>query len=276
MKTNGDWTGFGFLREEYYQTWADYHVKFLELMHAANNSFWAISTGNEPENGLILPFAVKFLSLGWLPRDQGKWLAENLGPTVKKNPTTKDVKILSVDDNRLTMLYWLDQMHEENPEVDEFMDGISFHWYSDREISAMALDRVASKYPSKFLISTEACTGWSPIEVRKPLLGYWPRGEDYIFDIMNDLNHHTSGWIDWNLLLDESGGPNYVENYVDAPIIVKGSEFYKQPTFYVMGHFSRFIPADSVRIQGKSSDKLVKSVAFLRPDGYVAVILYNS
>jgi glucosylceramidase len=275
MKTNGDWTGFGFLRDEYYQTWADYHVKFLELMHAANNSFWAITTGNEPENGVLLPLQVKFMSLGWLPKEQGKWLAENLGPAIRKNPLTKDIKILTDDDNRLTLFHWLEHMHEGNSDMDDFMDGIAYHWYSDRSISALVLDRVHEKYPEKIMISTEACAGWSPLEVRKPLLGYWPRGEEYILDIMNDLNHHSNGWIDWNLLLDDQGGPNYVENYVDAPIVVKSNEFYKQPTFYAMGHFSRFVPADSIRIQGKSSHNLIKSVAFHRPDGYIAVILYN-
>lgn len=195
---------------------------------------------------------------------------------MKKHPHTEHVKILSVDDSRLTMGFWLTQMKEGHPDMEDFMDGIAFHWYSDRVIGSMSLDTVASKYSDKFLISTEACAGWSPMEVRKPLLGYWPRGESYILDIIEDLNHHTSGWIDWNLVLDENGGPNYVENYVDAPIIVKGQEFYKQPTFYAMGHFSRFITSDSVRVFGKSSNSAIKSVAFLRPDGYMAVVLYNS
>lgn len=276
MKTNGEWTGFGFLREEYYQTWADYHVKFLELMHEANISFYAISSGNEPQNGVVLPFAVHFISLGWLPRDQARWLVDHLGPSIKKSQHVSQVKILSHDDARITLPYWLEQMMEAAPEVDALIEGLAFHWYSDRVLGGMALDRVYAKHPNKIFLSTEACAGWSPIEVRRPLLGYWPRAESYILDIMEDFNHHTAGWIDWNLVLDEDGGPNYAENYVDAPIIVNKTEIYKQPMFYALGHFSRFILAESVRIGGKSSHKSVKSLAFLRPDGYTTVVLYNT
>lgn len=87
------------------------------------------------------------------------------------------------------------------------------------------------------------------------------------------------GWIDWNLALDEQGGPNWVQNYVDSPIIVNAEkgEFYKQPTYYALSHFSKYIPRGSVRI-GSSSSLLaldVLTTAFLRPDGAVSVVLHN-
>lgn len=102
MKTNGDWTGFSALRDEYYQTWADYHVRYLELMSDQNFSFWAVSTGNEPMNGVALPTFVHFMSLGWSPKDQGKWVAENLGPSIRNSPKVSNVKILAGDDQRYT------------------------------------------------------------------------------------------------------------------------------------------------------------------------------
>ncbi|PIO61319.1 hypothetical protein TELCIR_17159, partial [Teladorsagia circumcincta] len=54
-----------------------------------------------------------------------------------------------------------------------------------------------------------------------------------------DLNNFVTGWTDWNMCLNEQGGPNWVENFVDSPIIVNATsdEFYKQPMFYAMGHF---------------------------------------
>ena len=93
MKTNGEWSGFSALRDEYYQTWADYHVKYLELMHDSNFSFWAVSTGNEPLNGVAFPMFVKFMSLGWMPKEQGKWLGENLGPAMKSSSKTSQIKV---------------------------------------------------------------------------------------------------------------------------------------------------------------------------------------
>lgn len=72
MKTNNEWTGFGILKDEYYRTWAQYHLRFLEVMQRNNVSFWAISTGNEPMNGIIWWDWVVFMSLGWLPDLQVK------------------------------------------------------------------------------------------------------------------------------------------------------------------------------------------------------------
>jgi glucosylceramidase len=93
MKTNGEWSGFSALRDEYYRTWADYHVRYLELMHQSNFSFWAISTGNEPLNAVVLPYFVKFMSLGWLPKAQGNWLGEHLGPAIKNSSVTSKIKV---------------------------------------------------------------------------------------------------------------------------------------------------------------------------------------
>lgn len=87
------------------------------------------------------------------------------------------------------------------------------------------------------------------------------------------------GWLDWNLALDLEGGPNWVENFVDSPIIVNSTsgEFYKQPTYYVLAHFSKYIPPGSIRIGINKSEASgnIHSAAFLRPDGAVTVVLYN-
>lgn len=88
----------------------------------------------------------------------------------------------------------------------------------------------------------KACEGaGGPHWHRSPLLGSWGRGKHYGTDIIQNLLNWVTGWTDWNLCLDEFGGPNWVGNFVDAPIIVNNSvknyEFYKQPMFYFMGHF---------------------------------------
>lgn len=77
---------------------------------------------------------------------------------------------------------------------------------------------------------------------------------------LKDLAHSVSGWIDWNLILDTNGGPNYYNGFADAPIIVNitSGEIFKQPTFYAIGHFSRFITEGSVRIDVSSSNGMLK------------------
>lgn len=99
------------------------------------------------------------------------------------------------------------------------MAGIGLHWYADIMPQVSALDIAHSNFPNHFLLATEACTGAFPGE-HEVLLGSWERAEAYGESIIQDLNHWVVGWIDWNLVLDLNGGPNWVKNYVDAPIIV--------------------------------------------------------
>ncbi|KAG5671449.1 hypothetical protein PVAND_001645 [Polypedilum vanderplanki] len=275
MKTNNEYTGLSALREEYYQTWADYHVKYLELMAKNNLPFWAISTGNEPLNGILFPYFVHFMSLGWDPAMQGKWLGENLGPAMKNSTFTKNILILGGDDQRYTLPIWFQQMFKSNGDSCDYLDGFAVHWYADKFVPAKMLDDTATLFPDKFIIATEASSGDRPWDMHKPVLGSWSRFEDYTIDIMEDFNHFVSAWVDWNLILDEEGGPNYAKNTVDAAMIATENQIYKQPIFYAIGHFSKFVLPGSVRIKSKPSNRFIKSVSFLRPDGYIVVILYN-
>jgi glucosylceramidase len=206
MKTNNAWTGFSALKDEFYQTWAEYHLKYLELMQENGIDFWAITTGNEPLNGFAaFPF-IAFMSLGWIPHTQAKWVNDNLGPTIKDSKSTAHVKIIAGDDQRYTFPWWFDRMYQAYPESRNFIDGHGVHWYWDKYVSAYQLEKTHDKYSDKMIIATEACSGDKPWEEHKPMLGYWPRGEDYIIDIMEDLNHYVNAWIDWNMILDENGG----------------------------------------------------------------------
>jgi glucosylceramidase len=227
MKTNNEWTGLGFIRDEFYQTWADYHLKWLHLMREEGINFWAITTGNEPLNGAVFTGYVKFISLGWFPPSQGKWVAKNLGPTLR-NSTLADVKILAGDDQRFIFPWWFREMYEAHPESRNFIDGHAVHWYWNKLASPNVLDRSREWFPEKLLIASEASVGEKIWDERRPVPGLWMRCQHYILEIIEDLNHYVNAWLDWNMALDELGGPNYVNNFVDSAIIINTtSEFIK-------------------------------------------------
>lgn len=94
---------------------------------------------------------------------------------------------------------------------------------------------------------------------------------------LQDLSNWVSGWVDWNMALNEQGGPTYINNFVDAPIIVNAlvDEFYKQPMYYVLGHFTKFLPKGSQRVMITEKPTLLESVAFSRPDNKTVVIILN-
>ena len=91
------------------------------------------------------------------------------------------------------------------------------------------------------------------------------------------MNHFCEGWIDWNLVLDQTGGPNHVGNLCDAPVIVDTGtgQVHYQTSFYAIGHFSRFIPRGSQRIGRSTLGGPLESTAFVRPDGALTLVVLN-
>ncbi|EAT33404.1 AAEL014321-PA [Aedes aegypti] len=277
MKSNNDWSGSSRLKPEYYQTWADYHIQYLRLMKAAGLNYWAISTGNEPMNAVIGFLFIRFMSLGWVATNQGKWVAKNLGPALKSSEF-KNVKLFAGDDQRYTFPWWFSQMDQGHPDATKFVDGFAVHWYWDGVTPPGLLDQASHLYPDKLIFNTEASLGDKPFQTHGPILGSWDRAESYITYVLQDLQHSVNGWIDWNLMLNEIGGPNYANNYVESAVVVNattGEEVYKQPIFYGLGHFSRFITEGSVRVETTSDDSGMIVVGFLRPDNRTVLVFYN-
>lgn len=276
MRSPNRWGGPCWLRTEYYQTWADYHIRFLELMQEQGIDIWSVSTGNEPMNGIIGWVVTPWMTLGWNAKDVAKYVAENLGPTLKRSRFNRTL-ILAGDDQRTTFPWYFTEMRKAHPEAFDYISGLAVHSYLDQYMPAQMLSAGQNAFPDKFILNTESSIGDVRYHPRGPLLGSWDRGVEYVILYMQSIKNAVVGWIDWNLMLDERGGPNYVNNTVEAAIIVNGTgaEAYKQPIFYVIGHFSKFIHEHSVRIEAHSDWDLVDTLAFQRPDDSIAVIINN-
>ncbi|XP_072703030.1 lysosomal acid glucosylceramidase isoform X2 [Ciconia boyciana] len=281
MKTSESFVGKGTLKgqagDEYHKTWANYFVRFLDEYAKHNLTFWAVTAENEPTAGLINNYP--FQCLGFTAEQQRDFIARDLGPALA-NSSHRHVQLIILDDNRLHLPHWAKVVLEDE-EAARYVHGIGIHWYLD--FIGPIQDTVVPThelFPDYFILATEACIGAHFWE-RDVVLGCWDRGNQYSHSILMNLNHFVVGWTDWNLALDLEGGPNWVKNYVDSPIIVDTSEgiFYKQPMFYHMGHFSKFIPEGSQRvglIASRESKKTeLEYTAFLRPDGGVVVVVLN-
>ena len=64
---------------------------------------------------------------------------------------------------------------------------------------------VHEKYPDKELLFTEGCVEYSRFADSSEVA----KAEMYAHDILGNLAAGTNGYLDWNLLLDELGGPNH-------------------------------------------------------------------
>ncbi|KAH8024278.1 hypothetical protein HPB51_022397 [Rhipicephalus microplus] len=246
MKTNSHMSGRGTLRGSpngtYYKTWAQYFIKFLDAYKDHNVSFWGLTPQNEPTSGFV-PF-YPFQTMGFTAASQRDFIKFDLGPALETAGYGADkVKLLILDDQRAFLPYWANVVLAD-AEAAKYVSGIAFHWYWNHIRGAHVLTQTHKRHPDKFLLATEACEGSSSLSKNRVILGSWKRAESYALDIIQDLHHWTTGWIDWNLALDTMGGPNWAHNYVDAPIIVNvtSKEFYQQPMYYALAHFSKFLP----------------------------------
>lgn len=151
--------------------------------------------------------------------------------------------------------------------------GVAYHWYAnDKFPNREPLTRMHQRFGKFPLLGTEACHGLGAI-------GDWHHATDYANTIIQDLRHFSSGWVDWNLVLDNQGGPSWVHTRLDAPILVPGHahEYFKQPKYYAMAHFSKLMPEGSehVQLDGNMPNN-VNAVAFQRPDGGIVVTITNT
>lgn len=278
MKTNGALTGKGSLKGQpggkEHKTWAQYYVRFLEEYARLNLTFWAMTTGNEPSAGQMTNYS--FQALGFTPEEQRDWVVLDLGPALHASPFSK-THLIILDDNRLLLPHWA-KVVLSDVRAARYVHGVGVHWYLDTVVPAeFSLGTTHHLYPEYYLFGTEACAGWNPLD-RGVRLGSWDRAEQYAHDIIQDLNHYVAGWTDWNLALDLQGGPNWVKNFVDSPVIVDNNKdvFYKQPTFYSMAHFSKFLWEGSQRVGVSfSKETALESSAFIRPDGSVVLTILN-
>lgn len=238
-------------KDEIYRSYIKYLMNFFDSYKNRGVKFWGATVQNEPvSSGLAFYF---FNSMNYKKNDQmAKFISDYLGPALEERGMTRDKFKLMVGDDSLGFINKQVPSIMTKPEVSKYVSGLAFHWYTSGSVVPYdALNEVYEPLKDKFefVLMTEACEGSTPL-AKKVDLGSWSRGEAYADDIIEDLARHTNGWIDWNLALDLGGGPNWSKNFVDSPIIIDGTknEFYKQPMYYALAHFSRFFKPKSVRV----------------------------
>jgi len=292
MKDNNSWVG-GKLLPEYYDTWALFFSKYIDAYKAEGIDIWGLTVENEP-----LGNGNNWESMHYTPKEMTDFVKNYLGPTLEKNGH-EVVKILGYDQNREHLNEWVDSMYKDEASS-KYFDGTAIHWYASTfEVFPEALQYAHSKSPNKHLIQSEACVDaeipkwyddlwywskeatdwgwdWAP-EKDKHLHPKYAPVHRYARDIIGCLNNWVDGWIDWNMVLDTQGGPNWFKNWCVAPVIVdpKKDEVYFTPLYYTMAHFSKYIRPGAIRIGFENTDKSLLITAAQNPDGSTAVIVFN-
>ncbi|RLN79148.1 hypothetical protein BBJ28_00014693 [Nothophytophthora sp. Chile5] len=281
----------GYPGDPYWEALALYYSKFIDAYEVEGVPIWGLTTQNEPTKQEL---ATKFWqSLRFNTTTERDFIKSDLGPLMRQNHP--DLKLIILDDQKDLLLDWNASLLDADAR--QYVSGVGVHWYKNLDFAFGTtgdfddLSAFHEDYPDVFILATEACEG-SLVEglgtgVGTDLLDSnttWQRGENYARDIINDLASFASGWTDWNLVLNTTGGPNWADNQVDAPILVDeegGAEFYKQPMYYVMGHFSKFLVPGSLQValnvsaDASSALENVDRVAFRTPEDQLVLVLSN-
>ena len=268
MKDNNSMLKGGKLKPEFYQSWANYYPKFIKAYEKEGIPIWGISIQNEPMATQVWESCI------FTGEEERDFLKNYLGPTMQREGLS-DKKIIAWDHNR-DLIYQRASTMLDDPEAAKYVWGIGFHWYenwSGGENMFNNVKLVHESYPNTNLIFTEGCK--EKFDINR--IGDWKLGEMYGTNMINDFNSGMVAWTDWNILLDETGGPNHVKNLCFAPIHAntKTGEVMYTNEYYYIGHFSKFVRPGAKRIACSPSRSALAATAFVNTDGKVAVIVMN-
>lgn len=268
MKSNKNMLQGGKLLPEFRQAWADYYVKFIKAYEEEGIPVWGLTIQNEP-------MAVqRWESCIYTADEERDFLKNYLGPTLEKEGLG-DKKIVVWDHNRDLISERANTIFED-PEASKYAWGIGFHWYETWTGGLPKYDNLKNineSFPSKNMLFTEGCQEGFDTE----RLHFWPNAERYGNSMINDFNSGVVGWTDWNILLDERGGPNHVQNFCFAPIHAntKTGELIYTPTYYYIGHFSKFIKPGALRVSTTTSRTTIESTSFQNENGTIVTVVMN-
>lgn len=261
MKTTGAMNLGGELREDCRAAWAQCYVRFIQAYAAHGVPIWGVTVQNEPEA------LQRWDSCLYSAAQERDFVRDHLGPALEA-AGLGHVRIVVWDHNRDRMVERASIILRD-PAAARFVWGCGFHWYGEDHFHHVQL--VHDAWPDKHLLFTEGCQEGGPHH------GSWALGERYAKSMIEDMNRWTEGWIDWNLLLNEEGGPNHVGNLCSSPLMADRAtgQLIRHNSYAYIGHFSRFVQPGAQRVLCAASRERLESIAFRNPDDSVVLVVMN-
>lgn len=268
MKDNRSIVRGGHLLPRFYNTWAGYLIKFIQSYHELGIDLWGLSVQNEPMANQIWESCI------YTAEEERDFIKNALGPALHQNGY-QGLRLIAWDHNR-DLLPQRASVLLNDTVAAGYIWGLGVHWYEPWSGTRPLYDnlrQVAENFPNINLIFTEGCQ--EKFDFNK--IYDWSLGEKYADNILSDLNNGISAYCDWNILLDETGGPNHVGNFCFAPVIadVGHKALHFTNAFWYIGQFSKFIRPGARRISAASNRSDLQTTAFLNTDGSIAAVVLN-
>jgi len=261
MKTNGEMNHGGRLKPECQAAWARYYARYVQAYQKEGVPLWGLTVQNEPMA------TQTWDSCRYSAEEERDFVRDYLGPALAEAGLGR-LRLMIWDHNR-DGLYERAKTVYADPAAARYVWGAAFHWYVGDHFDNVQLTHDA--FPQKQLLFSEGC------QEGGPHYDEWEVGERYGHSMLQDLNRWTVGWVDWNLVLDQTGGPNHVGNLCSAPLLAntQTGQLYYHYSYDYIGHFARFIRPGAQRIACASTLDDLEATAFLNSDGRIAVVVLN-
>lgn len=261
MKTNGERNHGGKLLLKYRQRYADYLCRYIMEYRKRGYQVTKLTMQNEPK-------AVQnWDSCVYTAAEEKEFLCDFLWPALQRNGLG-DIEIYLWDHNKERVFEWAEEILDTDAR--DMVAGMAFHWYSGDHFEA--LNMIRQKYPDKKLLLSEACIEYCKFAADD----YLQNAQKYAHDMIGNFCNGMNDFYDWNLLLNEEGGPNHVGNFCDAPFLFDiGSRQLKEGTLLAyLWHFTHFLQPGAQRIGLTRYTDQLEAVAFER-EGKITVVMLN-
>jgi glucosylceramidase len=259
MKTTGSMVR-GRLREDAYDPYARYFLRFLQAYAAEGVPVRYISVQNEPD---FEPDDYPGMRMS--AEERAAFVGRHLGPLLRDSGVT--TRILDWDHN------W-DEPRQPlgvlaDPTARSFVSGVAWHCYAG---DVAAQSDVHDAFPDEDAFFTECSGGeWSP-----------DFGKNLAFFVGTLIIDGTRNWARgvafWNLALDPDHGP-HTGGCGDCRGVVTidpaSGSVTRNVEYFALGHASRFVRPGARRIASDSDIAGLKSAAFRNSDGTTALIVLN-
>ena len=255
MKTNNTRFNGGTLKKEYYSLYARYIAKFIKAYEKEGIKIYAVTLQNEPKASQT------WESCCFSPSEEAEFAKVLKGVFDEESI---GAKIICWDHNKERLFERADEIYNKCGDI---VSGSGFHWYSGEHYGA--IDAVKTKYPDKILLATEFCLSIGIDEV----------DSSYAREIIGDISCGANAMTEWNLILDEQGGPYHNRKAgCDAPIkfFSDKNEVSRSGIYYETYAFSHFINRGAKTLYTSSFNESIKTCAVKNPNGEIVLCVFNS
>jgi glucosylceramidase len=265
------------IKPEYYKALAKYYSRYIMAYAEQGITIDYLNLFNEAHNSWYSNVTYEVI---------GELIKDYVAPRLKADGLTTKIQ-LGETSNRPEALKKFPPVLSD-PDIRKNIHSLTVHGYDWDKFSTMT--ELHDKFPDLPIWMAEVCyvtgTLFPPGGPAKSPVYEFSDGEFWGNMIMNDMKNWISGWIYWNMILDQNGGPWLVsvqhgdpDPNQQHPVVIIDRDTKKityTGLYYYLAHFSKFVKPGAYRINTTGGSQQLNFAGFLNEDGSIVLNIINN